>query len=188
MNIFATSNCPIESAKYLDDKRKVKMPLECTQMLFTAIYKLFPEDYTYYDYCSLERPLEGKKSRIKKAYYMGNIRTYSLTHPNHPCNVWLRKSGDNYLWLLVHLEGLFSEYTAIYGKTHKSEQYLDIFYKYLDKLDFIGITKFPNCAANKDLGICYKHVKDVNKAYQLYLMDRWTTDKRTPTWYGEGRL
>jgi hypothetical protein len=35
MNIFATSPCPIESAKYLDDKRKIKMLLESAQLLAT---------------------------------------------------------------------------------------------------------------------------------------------------------
>jgi malate/lactate dehydrogenase len=38
MNIFATSPCPIQSAKALDDKRIVKMCSESLQLLVTALH------------------------------------------------------------------------------------------------------------------------------------------------------
>jgi hypothetical protein len=46
-----------------------------------------------------------------------------------------------------------------------------------------NLTPFANCAANKSIGVSYKHIKDTTLAYQLYLNDRWDNDKRNPTWY-----
>lgn len=37
MNIFVTDNCPSTCARVLDDKRVIKMVLECAQMLSTAV-------------------------------------------------------------------------------------------------------------------------------------------------------
>lgn len=38
MNIFVTSECPEQAAKFLDDKRVVKMCAESVQMLATACH------------------------------------------------------------------------------------------------------------------------------------------------------
>ena len=45
-----------------------------------------------------------------------------------------------------------------------------------------GLTKKPNCAANQQFNVSYKHVDNVYEAYKLYLNDRWDTDKLTPVW------
>lgn len=157
MNIFVTTDCPVLAAKYLDDKRVVKMVLESAQMLCTAITE------------------------------HGGDAPYKPTHKNHPCNVWARKTRANYNWLLEHFIALSDEYTNRYNKVHKSFNLLPQLKSGALVIPEGDLTPFANCAAHADLGISYKHVKDTHTAYQLYLNDRWDTDKRTPTWYGVKR-
>ena len=157
MNIFVTSHCPAESARFLDDKRVIKMVLESAQLLSTAIN------------------LNG-----------GNA-PYKTTHQNHPCNIWARESRNNYIWLLEHFAALCEEYTARYGKKHKCEQYIMDFENAMIYIPVGEQTPFANCAANNEMGISFKNVEDVTKAYKLYLSDRWSKDIRIPTWYKEKR-
>jgi hypothetical protein len=164
MNIFITSPDPIKCAEYLDDKRVVKMVLESTQMLCTALNEL-----------------AGKQ-----------VAPYKSTHKNHPCNVWLRKSPSNYFWLYNHATALCEEYTKRYNKKHKCHSILEeqlcpydgrnICHKYYGQFQSMR-TDFPNCARNNLLRVDYSREPDVFLAYQKYLNDRWDTDKRTPTWY-----
>lgn len=157
VNIFVTDPCPKLSAKFLDDKRVVKMVLESAQMLSTAITEC------------------------------GGTAPYKTTHKNHPCNVWARKTRANYLWLLNHFIALATEYTNRYQKVHKSFNLLPQLIAGAAHIPNGGLTPFANCAANAELGINYKHMDDIPTAYQLYLNDRWDNDKRTPTWYGVQR-
>lgn len=159
MNIFYTSDCPIECARYLDDKRVVKMCLETAQMLSTALR----------EYCAIDDAL------------------YKSTHRNHPCNIWVRECQANYEWTVEHFKALCSEYTKRYGKVHASYTRLsDVFDYYILHEPFMNnggkTTTFPNCAGNDSLNISYKHMKDTKQAYKLYLSDRWSTDKKKPTW------
>jgi len=153
MNIFATSPCPIESAKYLDDKRAIKMALESAQMLSTAI-----NEY-------------------------GGTGGYKSTHVNHPANVWARTTRANYMWLVSHFSALCSEYTLRYGKVHKCAAMYDHFLKAADLIPDGDLTPFVNCAANNSLGVSYKFIHDTHEAYRLYLASRFRTDKRPPTWH-----
>jgi hypothetical protein len=155
MNIFVTDINPSISARNLDDKRVVKMVLESAQMLSTAL-----------------------------RYHGVESAPYKSTHLNHPCNVWSRESRANYEWLLKHFIALCGEYTNRYGKIHKCAQYIRVFSDGADNIPAGSLTPFANCAANKELGIDYKHMDDVHTAYMLYLNDRWENDKRIPTWYG----
>ena len=111
---------------------------------------------------------------------------YKSTHANHPCNVWARKSKQNFHWLYLHGIALTDEYHKRYGKQHKSFDVIVRLGQYANKFPSKGLTRFANCAANKSLGVDYKSMPDTVKAYQLYLNDRWDNDKRTPTWYGKG--
>ena len=89
MNIFVTSACHAECARVLDDKRVVKMVLESTQMLSTAIN------------------------------LSGGQGPYKSTHINHPCSVWVRTSITNFKWLQLHALFLCREYRLRYDKVHK---------------------------------------------------------------------
>lgn len=174
MNIFVTSPNPNKCALYLDDKRVVKMCLEAVQLLCTSVNYIFED----------------------------SIAPCKSTHVNHPCAIWARKSYGNYIWLRRHAIALFTEYTKRYKRTHaytgiinELDTYINPNYSILD--DEVGIltnnggkrwitayTPFENCAANNELGVSFKDVSNVFVAYRNYLVERWKTDKRTPTWYG----
>lgn len=93
MNIFILDQNPIKAAQYHCDKHCIKMILEHTQMLSTAIRV-----------CSNDS-VEG---------------VYKIAHINHPCSKWVRQNRSNFLWLCEMTEELFREYTKRYGKNHKS--------------------------------------------------------------------
>ena len=155
MNIFFTDPNPKKCAQYLDNKRVVKMVLESCQMLATAVNE------------------------------RGGNAPYKSTHKNHPSNVWVRESYSNFMWLWRHMTFLAKEYESRYGKQHKS--YLkfinsDILIQARKLLPRKGLTSKPNCAANQDKGISYKHISNIYQAYQLYLNDRWETDTNEVKW------
>lgn len=152
MNIFATSSCPIESARYLDDKRVVKMVLESAQMLSTAINE------------------------------RGGQATYKSTHKNHPCNVWARQTRGNYLWLYYHFLSLCNEYEKRYNKEHRCYSLASELGQGIKLMPEGDRTMFANCARHKQKGIDYSETAPVTEAYKLYLNDRWDTDVRTPSW------
>lgn len=155
MNIFFTDPSPVKSAKYLDTKRVNKMILESCQMLATAITE------------------------------NGGTAPYKSTHKNHPSTKWAAESYENWKWLWNHMVALAMEYKRRRGKVHKS------FLKFINSdiklqarkvIPSKGLTSKPNCAANQSFGVSYKHIQDVYTAYQLYLADRWETDKMEPVW------
>jgi hypothetical protein len=121
MNIFASFECPVKSAHYLDDKRLIKMILESAQMLSTTIN------------------LNG---------YVG---LYRITHINHPCTIWVRTSRWNYMWLVKHFKALCEEYTARYLKIHKCEQYTQLFETKATLIPDIPSVGFPNCTTFKHI-------------------------------------
>lgn len=89
MNIFYLDKDPEVAASYFYDKHKVKMILECAQMLCTAHRALGNDDVPY-----------------------------KQSHLNHPSSVWVRRNISNYMWLYKHMLALGNEYTKRYNKTH----------------------------------------------------------------------
>jgi len=96
MNIFVLDLNPIKAVKYHNDRHCVKMILETTQLLSTAL--------PYLD--------------------QGRVGPYKSTHINHPCSVWTRTCKGNYHWLWKLGIALCEEYTYRYGRIHKCESYL----------------------------------------------------------------
>lgn len=121
LNIFATDNCYIKSAVCLDDKRLIKMILESTQLLCTAIN------------------------------YVGGSSPYKSTHVNHPCSKWARESKYNFLWLLCHAFILCAEYNKRFSKTHKCEEILCQIQHLASLFPDIPQTDFVNCTIYKDV-------------------------------------
>ncbi len=154
MNIFATSQCPIESAKFLDDKRCIKMCLETAQLLSTAL-------------------------RING--YKGDD-VYKIAHLNHPSSIWTRATQGNYKWLVEHFRALCDEYTRRTGKIHASSKLLPIFEANVELIPVGEQLPFSNNARNLTKGVDFTHETDVTLAYQLYLSTRWESDKREPKW------
>lgn len=128
MNIFATSNCPVLSAKFLDSKRVIKMILESAQMLSTALH------------------------------LAGVAAPYRKTHENHPCTIWVRRSRSNYMWLVRHFQALCNRYNLATGKTHSCYQHLQFFINSAIHLVDGELTEFANCARNKSLGVDFSHL------------------------------
>jgi hypothetical protein len=93
MNIFVLDKNPKLAAQQHNDKHCIKMILEHTQMLSTAI-------------------------RVHSNDTVDGV--YKKAHLNHPCSIWTRKSRSNFLWLCEMTEELFQEYTRRYGKQHKT--------------------------------------------------------------------
>ena len=94
MNIFFLDTDPEYCAKAHCDKHCVKQILETAQLLSSA------------------------------HWMTGGAAPYRLTHKNHPCAVWTRKSLGNYRWLVDLGFELCNEYTYRYGKTHKTSEVL----------------------------------------------------------------
>lgn len=120
MNIFVTDSDPVQSAKNLCDKHVVKMILESAQLLCTAHWVAWQSRLR----------AENIKGRALKQYLQDNIPknmqpAYSMTHFNHPCAVWARKAKPNYDWLSEHALAMCIEYTARYGKRHKTQDIIE---------------------------------------------------------------
>ena len=154
MNIFASSNCPIESAKYLDNSRVIKMTLESAQLLSSA---------------------------LRLCGYVGD-NIYKISHKNHPSNVWCRTTQGNYKWLLEHFRALCDEYNRRTGKIHASSKLLPIFEANIELIPVGEKMPFSNNARNLTKGVDFTHEHDVTLAYKLYLAERWESDKREPKW------
>lgn len=121
MQIFVTYPDPIKCAKYLDNRRLIKMVLESAQLLSTAIH------------------------------LNGDIGPYKITHKNHPLAIWTRTSQSNYQWLLQHLEALCAEYTRRFKKIHKTSTLIGIFSNKLKLIPSGKQTPFINCTTYKHI-------------------------------------
>lgn len=175
MNIFATDPDPRKAADALDDKRIVKMIVESAQMLSTAIHEMSPKVWQF---------LLSESQDI--ATYQGYKTIYFPTHVNHPCNVWVRETVDNFSWLYSHASRMLAIYTDRYERRHASATCINIAGEHWDILPTGGLTPFANAARRKDMDIDFTHIEDTHEAYRLYLKARWARDKRIPTWEGRG--
>lgn len=164
MNIFASYPCPVASARVLDDRRVIKLTTESVQMLCTAL-----------------RFWGARKGK-------DGTQLYRDSQPNHPCNVWVRESGANFVWLHAHAQELSHQYSWRFHKgTHAAWaraldwDLLGLMRKYSPK-GFAGLplTPFANCASNLALGVSFRHEKDVHLAYRKYLARRWALDTQPP--------
>lgn len=148
MQIFVTSNCPIECARILDNRRVVKMVLETAQILSTVIRQY---DETYAE--------------------TGHL--YKATHTKHPCVLWAIEHLSHAYWLAEHGQALAEEYTLRYGKVHKSEIIIDKCRYWLAKNISINELELPkyfcNCTPYK--------TQDVHMAYLQLLNDKWDEDE-----------
>lgn len=110
--------------------------------------------------------------------YDGEDQIYKPTHINHPCTKWTRATRSNYLWLRNHFGALCMEHTNRYSKIHASNRLVRAFLLGEKHIPDGDLTPFPQCTPN------YEDIPNIYQAYQLYLVNKWTNDKRKPTWYG----
>ena len=153
MNIFAVCDDTETCARYLDDKRLVKMVLETAQILCTSLH------------------ING--------YSDDNL--YRKTHAHHPVVQWCASNRFNYYWTVRYFNDLCLEYTRRYSKHHKCQlkfgrgRYFTYRAVHIPDSAYGNMTPFCNCT--KD----YKHIPDTFLAYKLQLQDKWYADKRPAT-------
>ena len=141
MNIFYLHRDPYKAAEIQYNKHVVKMILESAQMLCTAhhhyaIHVGYSADYVPY----------------KKAHY------------NHPSTIWCRQNKNNYRWLYNHMIALGEEYTARYGKVHKTiTKCKDVLKNYPVGMPQDVFTEPPQCMPDE-----YKVEGDSVSAYWNY--------------------
>lgn len=161
MNIFATSESAVASARALDDVRLRKMIVETAQLLSTAV--------------RIELGVDNRWLYKK------------IRNPNHPVAVWARRSQYNYLWLLVHGLAMCAEYHYRFGKDHATEDILLRLERYADGMPDARLINskrktlpFENCTP-------YKDVVPTIYAYRLCMVNKWEQDKRPPKWTKRGK-
>jgi hypothetical protein len=153
MNIFATSPCPRESAQALDNARLSKMLVETAQILSTVLHH------------------QGVVSQD----------LYKPTHQHHPCTLWAGANIVNFSWLMSHGLHLYKEYKYRYGaKNHKSGEFLLklTFYCMQNSVPIVRDPQ-PLDFANSSL---LKEEPDTHEAYRLTMIEKWSNDKRKPSW------
>ena len=118
MNVFYLDRDPKISAQMHCDKHVVKMIIEYAQLMSTAHRVLDGE--MYYGLT--------KNGRKIKRWRLDDEREDELmkaSHVNHPSNIWVRSSNNNYNWLYYMWRALCLEYTHRYGKHHACEKYAE---------------------------------------------------------------
>lgn len=164
MNYPVPMQTPQENAKFLDNVRLNKFITEFQQMISCAMGF----------YGATDDELPRRKN--------GNI--YSVkSHPGHPCTVWAKHNRSNFLHMCRSTLEFVREHHRRGGKGHENARdNIKKAMRFAHKLPSGPRTSFPNCAANDDLKIDYKHISDVHLAYKLYYNDRWNNDKKEPKW------
>lgn len=149
MNIFKLDENPIRAAIALSDIHIKKMIIENCQMLANCYSK--------------EKLKEAPKTQ------KGNIRKYSYF--NHPCSIFVRKSIDNFNWVLTNGIEMYYEYGYRFEKKHFCGGFL--FWCFLNKpdLDDLGLTKFALAMPD-----CYKGGSEVD-SYRRYYINEKAFDK-----------
>ena len=150
MNIFFIDEDPVKAAYHQTDKHVVKMTLESAQLLSTC----------------------------RRYYGDSSSCLYKSTHINHPSNLWVRESLDNYLWLCHHFKALCDEYTFRYYKTHKCMQLLFKFGEPLEGIPNIGLTPIKLAMPEQ-----YKVDDPIQSYRNYYLAEKiqnkyWTNRKK----------
>ena len=133
MNLFVLNRRQRRNARAHCDQHVVKMPLEAVQLLYAAMHILSPTG-------KWKEQAPYNKSRTQ--------RGYKLTHQNHPCAKWVRRSLSNYLFCADYALSLCKEYTARFGKTHFVEQHARWLKNHPPPLEDRGMTPIP-CAIQK---------------------------------------
>ena len=173
MNLFLLSSSKRKGARMHCNRHVVKMILETTQLLWTAVHV---------------GGVDVEKLPIK---------AYRKTHMWHPTAIWVRKTPKNWAFAVAFGLELCAEYTRRYGKVHKCEAHL----RFLRKFGYVeplerraiknkcgamknGCTPFP-LAMPEDC-VVYKGGKPhAVRSYRKYYARKnreWTEKGRGMTW------
>lgn len=159
MNIFVLDLDPRKCAEYHSNRHVVKMCIEYAQLL-----------------CGAHWMTEGGQYEIP----------YKLSHKNHPCAIWTRKSLSNYQYLCELGLELCYEYTYRYGKRHKSQDIIEWCRGNLPNIEDRGVTT-PALAMPDH----YKEKDPISSYRRYYIEDKssfahWK-NRETPEWFLKGK-
>lgn len=147
MNIFATSECPKQSAREHCYRHVVKMILEYSQLLSTA-----------------HRIIDGDS-------YADSVGLLKKTHHNHPSSKWCRESSYHYKWLFIMLCELHKIYEEHSGKTHASKRILKALGKLPENIAGNGFVMPAPAMPDKFKAHAIFEGRCV--AYQMYLKEKF---------------
>lgn len=164
------------------DKHVVKMIIEYAQLMSTSHRILDGEEYI--DKTSNGRRI--KRWRMQDEKYENGLMKAS--HINHPSNIWVRASRQNYTWLLKMWLHLLAEYTHRYGKQHACEKYIDFLYVTPNNIPDLPFTN-PTPAMPEECKITNNSLASYHKYYveKKVTFAKWTKRDR-PKWFVEGIL
>lgn len=177
MNIFYLDHDVTKCAEYHNDKHTVKMIIEYAQLMSTAHRMLDGEEY--YGLTSNNRKI--RRWRMNDDDFENGLMKAS--HINHPSNVWLRSSKENYQWLYQLWVALLDEYTYRYDKIHACQKYnrfLMLTPKNIPNIPFTGPTPaMPDEVKIKNNSLAsYRNYYINNKTH----LASWKK-RPTPEWY-----
>lgn len=162
MNIFYLDKNLNKCAQYHCDKHVVKMILEYSQILSTS--------HRVLDGIYIETKINNRKTKI---YQLSNEileqNLYKATHINHPCNIWIRLSKNNYLYLFNLLTLLLNEYELRYNKTHKCKQLLTYLKNPPNNISNDIFTEPPQCMPD-DCKVINNSIEAYRNYYKQYKM------------------
>lgn len=167
MNIFAVDECPATAAVMLCDKHVVKMIVESTQMLGSALRR--------------HGALDGDMPLTKSGH------PYKGGYPHHPCTRWAGDTRSNFVWLADHALAMCVEYTRRYGKVHYAHHNQII--PMLDHVLWIPdgpLTPFAQAMPDE-----FRDDDDPVWAYRVYYATdkahfaRWERGTPAPEWFQE---
>lgn len=172
VNIFYLHSNPILAARAHCDKHVNKMAMEGAQMLSTACHKLLPLSTTI--------PFQHL--------------LYKPTHENHPCNIWIRESFTNFLWLSSLVTALDAEHNNRYGTFTDHGVIADLA---LELMRTYGSNEYkeraktpPAQAMPDELKIPDNPVLAYRRYYKQHKASiaKWERGVKPPTWWNDNEL
>lgn len=160
MNIFYLDEDVKTCARFHCDKHVVKMILEYAQLL-SGVVQLSPE--------------------------LDKSNVYKLTHQNHPCALWTRKSTKHFDYLICLFNALCDEYTLRYKKVHACDSKLRNYFGSLPKYPSILGSDFW-CDPPLAMPDKYKKSSCVDSYRSYYIGEKggfakWSSPSSTPKWF-----
>lgn len=177
MNIFYLHPEPKICAEMHCDKHVVKMIIEYAQLMSTAHRVLDGEEY----YGLTKNGRKIKRWKLNNPAFEEGLMKAS--HVNHPSNIWVRSSNNNYTWLYSMWKELLKEYTHRYGKHHACEKY-DEYIKYPPLNIPVGYKTQPTQAMPDDVKVKGDSLTAYRDYYIKYKVDfaKWT-NRQMPEWW-----
>lgn len=169
MNIFVLDRNPYRAASYQCDKHVVKMIVETSQLLSTALYRsqnIFKKKSItseVQDYLFENFPRKDK---------YGNTKPYGIGYVNHPCSVWVSENRSNFIWTIQLLDGLCQQYSFIYGKEHFCQKMIDFYFTKCSLFKESQLTRFKLCMPD-----IYKEEDEVKSYQSFYRFEKPKTMK-----------